>query len=101
MKALNICISALLLLTLGSCNDFLKETPQSFLTTEGAIQDKAFVEAQLMGAYKSLLLYRNDRGGFLGISGTDEAVGKTVEVMKSRRVKFKREKNSRLWKSPQ
>lgn len=80
MKALNICISALLLLTLGSCNDFLKETPQSFLTTEGAIQDKAFVEAQLMGAYKSLLLYRNDRGGFLGISGTDEAVGKTVEV---------------------
>ena len=73
-----------LLLILGvsqtGCTDFLKEEPQSFLVTEGSEQDKTYVEAQLMGAYKALLLYRNYRPGFLGISGTNEACGKTVEV---------------------
>ncbi|MBK5722641.1 RagB/SusD family nutrient uptake outer membrane protein [Dysgonomonas sp. Marseille-P4677] len=75
-----LILSVIACLITASCNDFLKEEPQSFLTTEGIKPDKAFVEAELMGAYKALLFFKNDRAGFIGITGTDEAVGKTVEV---------------------
>lgn len=80
MIKFNITLILLLLLILSSCNAFLKEEPENFLTTETDNVDKNFVEAQLQGAYKALLWYKNGRQGFIGISGTDEAKGKTVEV---------------------
>lgn len=80
MRKINIVSLFLSLLILSSCSDFLKEKPENFLTTETDVVDKNFVEAQLQGAYKALLWYKNGRQGFIGISGTDEARGKTVEV---------------------
>lgn len=67
-------------LSLSSCHNFLKETPEDFLSAETDVVDANFVEAQLQGAFKSMLWYRNDRAGLIGITGTDEAQGKTVEV---------------------
>lgn len=80
MKRLNILVLLISFSLFSSCNAFLKEEPESFLTTETDNVDKKFVEAQLQGAYKAFLWYKNGRQGFIGISGTDEARGKTVEV---------------------
>lgn len=65
---------------LTSCSDFLKEEPESFMSAETETVDEALIEAEIQGAYKSTLWFKNGRQGFIGISGTDEARGKTVEV---------------------
>jgi hypothetical protein len=73
-----LLIAGILLVT--SCNDFLKEEPENFLSAESNAVDKNLVEAEIQGAYKSMLWFKNGRQGFIGISGTDEAQGKTVEA---------------------
>lgn len=81
MKTTHISILLIALTaTLASCHDFLKEEPESFLSAESDAVDANLVEAELQGAYKSTLWFKNGRQGFIGISGTDEARGKTVEV---------------------
>lgn len=68
------------LISFSSCNDFLTEKPENFLSAESEVADKNLVEAEIQGAYKSMLWFKNGRQGFIGISGTDEAQGKTVEA---------------------
>ncbi|NJK97869.1 MAG: RagB/SusD family nutrient uptake outer membrane protein [Bacteroidetes bacterium] len=63
-----------------SCSDFLEEKPESFLGAESKDIDAVMLEAQLQGAYKAMLWYKNGRQMMVGVSGTDEAQGATVEV---------------------
>lgn len=65
---------------LMSCSNFLEEKTESFLAAESDEIDDAMLEAELQGAYKSMLLYKNGRQVMMGVSGTDEAQGATVEV---------------------
>jgi len=69
----------LLSFTMASCSGFLAEKAESFLLAGTAV-NATMLEAQLQGAYKSLLLYKNGRQILLGITGTDEAQGSSVEV---------------------
>lgn len=63
-----------------SCSSFLDEKAESFLAAESEAIDAVMLEAELQGAYKAMLLYKNGRQFMIGISGTDEAQGATVEV---------------------
>lgn len=65
---------------LSSCSEFLREEPEDFMSAESEEVDVNLVEAEIQGAYKSMLWFKNGRQGFIGISGTDEARGKTVEA---------------------
>lgn len=77
----NIYIYALAgVLALSSCDEFLREEPEDFMSAESEDVDEALIEAEIQGAYKSTLWFKNGRQGFIGITGTDEARGKTVEV---------------------
>ena len=67
-------------LALSSCDEFLREEPEDFMSAESEDVDEALIEAEIQGAYKSTLWFKNGRQGFIGITGTDEARGKTVEV---------------------
>lgn len=67
-------------LLFSSCESFLEEKPDSFLSAESEEVDENLVEAELQGAYKALIFFRNDRPSMIGILGTDEAQGATVEV---------------------
>lgn len=67
-------------LLFSSCESFLEEEPESFLSAESEEVDANLVEAELQGAYKALIFFRNDRPSMIGILGTDEAQGATVEV---------------------
>ncbi|MDR1557945.1 MAG: RagB/SusD family nutrient uptake outer membrane protein [Tannerellaceae bacterium] len=69
----------ILLCTLTACSAFLEEKADSFLLASTDV-NATMLEAQLQGAYKSLLWYKNDRPVMVGITGTDEAQGKAVEV---------------------
>lgn len=66
--------------TLTSCSDFLKEEPENFMSAEAENVDESLIEAEIQGAYKSTLWFKNDRAAIIDITGTDEARGKTVEV---------------------
>lgn len=80
MKKIYYLIIPALLFLFGSCSKFLEETPDSFLSAESTDVDAILLEAELQGAYKALLLYKNGRQMMIGVSGTDEAQGATVEV---------------------
>lgn len=67
-------------LLFSSCESFLEEKPESFLSAESEEVDANLVEAELQGAYKALIFFKNDRPSMIGILGTDEAQGATVEV---------------------
>ncbi len=69
-----------MLSSMTACNDFLAEEPENFMSAESEGVDENLLEAEIQGAYKAALWYRNGRQGFLGFTGTDEARGKTVEV---------------------
>lgn len=64
----------------SSCASFLEENPENFLSAESEEVDANLVEAELQGAYKALIFFKNDRPSMIGILGTDEAQGATVEV---------------------
>lgn len=64
----------------SSCTSFLEENPENFLSAESEEVDANLVEAELQGAYKALIFFKNDRPSMIGILGTDEAQGATVEV---------------------
>lgn len=67
-------------LCFSSCESFLEEKPESFLSAESDAVDQNLVEAELQGAYTALIFFKNDRPSMIGILGTDEAQGATVEV---------------------
>ena len=75
-----IYIAVLLFVSFTSCSDFLQEEAESFITAESDKIDDVMLEAELQAAYKEALLYKNGRQILMGICGTDEAQGATVEV---------------------
>lgn len=80
MKKIYYMLACLMPAFLGGCSDFLEETPEDFMSAESSQVDESLIEAEIQGAYKSTLWFKNGRQAFIGISGTDEARGKTVEV---------------------
>lgn len=75
-----LLIMIVMISSLISCSNFLEEEAESFLAAETEKIDAVMLEAELQGAYKAMLLYKNGRQIMMGISGTDEAQGATVEV---------------------
>ena len=52
----NIYIYALAgVLALSSCDEFLREEPEDFMSAESEDVDEALIEAEIQGAYKSTL----------------------------------------------
>ena len=75
-------------LALSSCDEFLREEPEDFMSAESEDVDEALIEAEIQGAYKSTLWFKNGRQGFIGITGTDEARGKTNQNCSKTRIKY-------------
>lgn len=73
MKKISIFILTGALLLSGCTKDFLKETPESFITAENLYTSEAGALAGLNAAYANLKNFRNSgRAMLIGVVGTDE-----------------------------
>ncbi len=80
-KIVKICLAvAAGLMLMTSCSNFLSEKPEYIRTTENSYKDEESLKSGLIGAYDQLKRTIRHNTYFLGILGTDEAVGQTNTI---------------------
>ena len=75
--SLSVVVSMMLM---SSCGDFLDENPEYNRTTENSYKDAESLKSGLIGAYDQLKHTIRHNCYFLGILGTDEAMGQTNTI---------------------